>query len=128
MRFVMKLELTVTELKYVEDVDLNCAKHISVINDTYSWEKELKKSMASHKEGAILCSSVKVVAEECGVNYEAAKRILWSMCKEWELTHLHLTKQKIGSRSEVMAYCRGLGHQMSGNKIWSRTTDRYHCV
>jgi aristolochene synthase len=128
MRFVMKLELTPLELEYVIDVDMNCAKHISVVNDIHSWEKELRKSHASYEEGSILCSSVKVLSMECSVDYEASKRILHVMCKEWELVHLALSQQKKegGARQVVLTYCRGLGYQMSGNEVWSRTTKRYH--
>ena len=61
MRFVMKLEMTLEELEEVKDVDLNCSKHISVVNDIYSWEKELQQAEQCEEEGSTLCSSVKVV-------------------------------------------------------------------
>ncbi len=126
MRFVMKLELTQEELNAVRDVDLNCSKHISVINDIYSWEKELKQSQSSTEEGSVLCSSVQVVAKECNIDIEASKRVLWSMCREWELVHLALTeKKKRDARFEVLTYCKGLEYQMSGNEMWSQGTKRY---
>ena len=126
MRFVMKLELTSEELDAVKDVDRNCSKHISVVNDIYSWEKELKQSKESQEEGSVLCSSVQVVSEECNLDIQAAKRVLWSMCREWELVHLALSeKKKKEARSEVLTYCKGLEYQMSGNEMWSQSTLRY---
>ncbi|KAL9063650.1 MAG: hypothetical protein Q9161_009351 [Pseudevernia consocians] len=126
MRFVMKLELTPQELENLEPIDRNCAKHISVVNDIYSWEKELRKSKSSKEEGATLCSSVKVMAFECNVGAEAAKRILWTMCREWESVHLELAEKVAPFGPRMAQYCEGLGYQMSGNELWSRTTMRYH--
>ena len=128
MRFVMNLHMTPADLDAVRDIDLNCSKHISVVNDIYSWEKELKQSRESAEEGSVLCSSVQVVAEECNVGVEAAKRVLWSMCREWELVHLALTEKKreeVGGKEEVEVYCKGLEYQMSGNEMWSQATKRY---
>ena len=121
----MKLELSPEELGSLECVDMNCAKHISVVNDICSWEKELRKSQASGEEGSILCSSVKIVSDECNVGTEASKRILWTMCREWELIHLKLVEQRRDSGRQVIRYCKGLECQMSGNELWSRTTMRY---
>lgn len=121
----MKLEMTPEEIESVQDVDLNCSKHISVVNDVYSWEKELKKSQECHEEGSVLCSSVQVVAEACNIDIEASKRVLWSMCREWELVHFALAQEKQALRKEVIVYCKGLEYQMSGNEMWSKATKRY---
>ena len=125
MRFVMKLEMTQEELDEVKEVDLNCSKHISVVNDIYSWEKEVKQSEQSNEEGSVLCSSVQVVADECKVNVSAAKRILWAMCREWELVHLKLVDAKANESPVTATYCKGLEYQMSGNEMWSKGTKRY---
>ena len=125
MQFVMKLTLTPEEHGSLESIETNCAKHISVVNDIYSWGKELRQSKASGKEGSILCSSVKIVADECNVEPDASKRILWTMCREWERTHLKLVEQTKDSGQHMVLYCKGLGYQMSGNELWSRSTKRY---
>ena len=120
--------MTPAELDAVTEVELNCARHLSVVNDICSWEKELKKSQESDAEGSTLCSSVKVMADECKLGIEASKRVLWSMCREWELLHLTYLdreKKKENSRPEVTRYCEGLGYQMSGNELWCRNTMRY---
>ncbi|KAF2677433.1 Aristolochene synthase in complex with 12,13 Difluorofarnesyl diphosphate [Lentithecium fluviatile CBS 122367] len=130
MRFVMKLELTSEELEAVRPCDMNCSKHISVVNDIYSWEKELKQSLESPEEGSVLCSSVQVVMQTAALRTEAAKRVLWSMCREWELVHLALVEQlrQTKVRDVVITYCKGLEYQMSGNELWSSETKRYHGI
>lgn len=125
MRFVMKLELTQEDLDLVRPVDLNCSKHLSIVNDIYSWEKEYMQSLYSEEEGSILCSSVKVMADEANVSVEAAKRILWSMCREWELVHFAEVEKLWGCKEDIITYCKGLEYQMSGNELWSRSTLRY---
>jgi aristolochene synthase len=127
MRFVMKLEMTPEELAACKECDLNCSKHISVVNDIYSWEKELLKSQDSQEDGSALCSSVQVITQETNVPIEASKRILWSMCREWELVHLELVDKlrKLGHGNRVLIYCKGLEYQMSGNELWSSATKRY---
>lgn len=125
MRFVMKLELTQEDLDLVKPIDRNCSKHIAVVNDIYSWEKEYMQSLRSKEEGSILCSSVKVIADEANVSVEAAKRILWSMCREWELVHLTKVGKLWGCKEDIITYCKGLEYQMSGNEKWSRSTLRY---
>lgn len=127
MRFVLDLNMTPAELHAGTEMESNCAKHLSVVNDTYSWEKELRKSQESDAEGSTLCSLVKVLADECNLGIEASKRILWSICREWELLHLALVDREKNkdSRIEVERYCERLGQQMSGNEMWSRSTARY---
>jgi aristolochene synthase len=76
MRFVMKLNLSTEELELIRDMDKNCSKHISVVNDIFSWEKELMKSMVGYEEGSVLCSSVQVMAAIAKISIDAAKRVL----------------------------------------------------
>lgn len=83
------------------------------------------QSLYSEEEGSILCSSVKVMADEANVSVEAAKRILWSMCREWELVHFAEVEKLWGYKEDIVTYCKGLEYQMSGNELWSRSTLRY---
>ena len=110
-------------------LERNCSKQISVVNDIYSWEKELKASKTGHREGAALCSAVKVVAEETHLSFDAAKRVLWAMVREWERTHDELAIEQLTAPADVSQhvqdYIQGLEYQMSGNELWSKTTMRY---
>ncbi|KAL8898394.1 MAG: hypothetical protein Q9207_006717, partial [Kuettlingeria erythrocarpa] len=95
MRFSMDLHLTDAELAHMRPLEQNCSKHLSVVNDIYSWEKEVQAAQTGHREGAALCSAVKVMAESAGLDFAAAKRILWPMVREWELVH-----EELGGRVE----------------------------
>uniref|UniRef100_L2GBU5 Aristolochene synthase n=1 Tax=Colletotrichum fructicola (strain Nara gc5) TaxID=1213859 RepID=L2GBU5_COLFN len=131
MRFSMKLDLTAEELNTVHDIEMNCSKHIFVVNDIYSWEKELKASQTGHQEGSALCSSVSVLSSETSLDYKASKRVLWTMCREWELVHEELVERRRSLQpcsKDLQSFMKGLEYQMSGNEAWSETTPRYHSV
>jgi aristolochene synthase len=123
----MDLHLSKEELSTMSPAEQNCSKQISVVNDIYSWEKELLASQHGHKEGSALCSAVQVLAGSAGINIEAAKRVLWAMAREWEREHdaMYNTAISEGCSASVRAYIKGLEYQMSGNELWSRTTLRY---
>lgn len=125
MRFSMKLHLTPGELASARALEENTSKHISVLNDIYSWEKELKASREGHAEGAAVCSSVQVLADETGLAYAACKRVLWCMCREWEAVHVQL-EDELKATGALAKYVKGLEYQMSGNERWSESTPRYH--
>ena len=131
MRFSMAIELTPAMLASLTALEQNCSRQISVVNDIYSWEKELQASRTSHKEGSALCSAVKVLAESANLSVEASKRVLWSMVREWEEVHDQMceTMEREGLwGDQVSMYAKGLEYQMSGNEEWSRTTKRYSLV
>lgn len=130
MRFVMDLHLSPEELAAMGPVERNCAKHIAIVNDIYSWEKELAQSQKSSEEGSVLCSAVKVMADNAGLSIDPARRVLWSMVREWEAKHeLLCSILHAQDPTEVkVLYVEGLKYQMSGNELWSRTTPRYLVV
>ena len=128
MRFSMDIRLTPTELASLTALEQNCAKQISVVNDIYSWEKELQASKTGHREGSALCSAVKVLADSANLDIRASKRVLWSMVREWEFVHDEMCEEMHGASEAVRAYTKGLEYQMSGNELWSRTTKRYSVV
>lgn len=133
MRFSMGLKIDKSELAVARPVELNCSKHISVLNDIYSYEKEVLAAKTGHVEGGALCSSVQILAQEADVDPQASKRILWSMCREWERCHEKLVAQVEQQQQQqaspaLRAYMRGLEYQMSGNEMWSQSTLRYNGV
>ncbi|KAJ8104848.1 hypothetical protein ONZ43_g7662 [Nemania bipapillata] len=129
MRFAMDLHLTPEELEAMKPVEHNCSKHISIVNDIYSWEKELAQSLKTGEEGSVLCSAVKVLADNAALDIEAARACLWTMVREWEVKHEVLCSEPYMSPQTTteaqMLYLKGLEYQMSGNELWSRTTPRY---
>ena len=123
----MGLHLSGSELASIAPLERNCSKQISVVNDIYSWEKEVRAAQTGHQEGSALCSAVKVLANETNLSIGASKRVLWSMIREWELVHeeLVIEIEKVDCSEAVRDYMKGLEYQMSGNEQWSRTTLRY---
>lgn len=124
----MDLRPTALELEALKPLEQNCSKHLSIVNDIYSYEKEVLAAQTGHVEGAFLCSAVKVLASETALGCVATKRVLWYMVREWELIHMNMCQDLIeaGYNSQsVKDYMRGLQCQMSGNEHWSRTTPRY---
>ncbi|KAJ5787198.1 Aristolochene synthase from penicillium Roqueforti [Penicillium paradoxum] len=127
MRFVMGIHLSADELERLSPLEQNYAKHLIVVNDIFSWEKELKASQLGHEEGSTLCSAVIVVATGTNLSFDAAKRILWLIVREWELVHDDFCAEMVatGCSEAMKAYMKGLEYQLSGNEMWSRTTLRY---
>lgn len=124
----MGLKIDQNELNTMTAIEENCSKHISVVNDIYSWEKEVLAAQTGHKEGSHLCSAVHVLASETNLGVEATKRVLWAMVREWELRHDELFLRNASSDScskSGFTYMECLQYQMSGNEEWSRTTLRY---
>ncbi|KAM7185509.1 Isoprenoid synthase domain containing protein [Naviculisporaceae sp. PSN 640] len=132
MRFVMGLHVTPEELTSAQPLEQNCAKHLSVMNDIWSWDKEYLQSLDGHPEGSAICSAVQILSDETSLPYEASKRVLWSLCREWELEHNVLVEKLLGSQqgqdvtmTNLELYIKGLEYQMAGNELWSGTTLRY---
>lgn len=127
MRFCMGLHLTLEEKLIAQPVDKNCSKHLSIINDIWSFEKEVLAAKNAHKEGGTLCNGVSILAGETTLSTGAAKRVLYHLCREWESRHEQLVHDVLVEResSGLRGYLQGLEYQMSGNEAWSKTTLRY---
>lgn len=124
----MKLQMSSLELDLCQPVERNCAKHISVVNDIYSFEKEVAAAKTGHQEGGALCSSVQIMGQESSLSIPASKRVLFLLCREWEAIHEELVMKRESEKCTpaMSAYMKGLEYQMSGNEQWSHTTKRYH--
>lgn len=129
MCFVMAIHPSAEELEALRPLESNCAKHLSIINDIYSWEKEVRAAKASEQEGAEICSSIQVLSEEINLDIEATKRVLWIMVREWEQVHTRLHADLLaspnGCSQVVETYIKGIEYQIAGNEEWCKTTLRY---
>lgn len=130
----MALHVSPQELAAVQPIEQNVAKHLSVLNDIMSWDKEYLAAQTGHPEGSAICSAVQVLAGETSLPYTACKRILWVMCREWEVQHEVLVDSLVNKNEDEqqsqlsensLAYIKGLECQISGNELWSLTTSRY---
>ncbi|KAF2449305.1 Aristolochene synthase from penicillium Roqueforti [Karstenula rhodostoma CBS 690.94] len=132
MKFSMDIMLSPSQSALVKQLEHNCSRQISIVNDIYSYEKEVKASLEMNTEGAVLCSAVSIFSDEAGMDIEASKRVLWGMVREWEHIHDRLVVEAIKTESVdegvLRSYVKGLEYQMSGNELWSKTTPRYHKV
>lgn len=130
MCFSMDIHLTPGELEAMAPLVRNCANHISVVNDIWSWEKEFKASQTGHHEGSAISSAVLILAKETNLSIESSKRVLSAMVTEWERVHDRLAAEQLaqpeGCSPAVKIYMKGLEYQMSGTKFWSKTTLRYN--
>ncbi|KAI0535504.1 Aristolochene synthase in complex with 12,13-Difluorofarnesyl diphosphate [Xylaria digitata] len=126
MRFCLNIKLTTGELALVQPADVNCGRHIAVINDIWSFEKE-KLAAKRNEEGSVLCNSVAILSTEAGLSTASSKRVLHCMCREWENNHRQLLEELLSGHENVVlqGYFQGLGYQMSGNVAWSQLTRRY---
>lgn len=108
-------------------VDSNAARHVSVINDIWSYEKELKAVTLLGTEGSTMANAVDIFADEVSIPIESAKRVLYRLCREWELVHDTLAAEVLAKRDSpaLRIYLKDNEYQMSGNEIWSRLTFRY---
>lgn len=127
MRFTIGLSIPLSDLDLARPVDMNCSKHLSIINDIWSFEKELLTSQTAHEEGGSLCTGVATIAADAEISTAAAKRVLYSLCREWEAQHFGLVQAVLARQDtpELRKYLQGLEYQMAGNELWSRTTLRY---
>lgn len=123
----MALSVSPSDLELVRPVDRNCSKHLSVVNDIWSYEKEVLAAQSLHEEGGVLCTAVAVLSQEAEISTDAAKRVLYHLCREWEAKHQTLVDGILAQNDTpvLRAYLQGLEFQMSGNELWSRTTLRY---
>ncbi|KAJ5951832.1 uncharacterized protein N7479_010245 [Penicillium vulpinum] len=130
IRFGAKLYFTSAELKKTATLESIAFRHFSVINDIYSWEREWRIYQANPTDGAQPFSAIYILANETGLSYTACKRLMYSYCRELELT-LKQSHDEIrhnsteGLTHELEMYSKGLGYFMCGVELWSQWTPRY---
>lgn len=128
MAFGLDISLTPIEIKTIAEIETLQAYHLLVINDYYSFEKELLDSQTKHLEGAKLFNVVSVLADEIDVSYTSSKAIIDVMLKKWE-EEWRVMVEKIEAKGEctetMKKYLRGKEYMNLGNVVWSATTRRY---
>lgn len=134
----MDLHISEANLKSLKEVEESYSRLAICVNDIHSFEKEVR-AYAKHKsEGAKVLNMVQMQALETGVGHASAKRILWVLCREWELQQIDLIEQTEmqldlegqegrGEKNEdLRLYLEGLEYVISGNEKWSGYTKRYY--
>ncbi|CAI7611830.1 unnamed protein product [Penicillium glandicola] len=130
IRFGAKLYITTAELKESAALERTAFRHISVMNDIYSWEREWEVYQANPTDGAQPFSAIYILANETGLPYTGCKRLMYSYCRELELV-LKQSSDEIrrnsmkGLTHELEMYIKGLEYFMCGIELWSQWTPRY---
>ena len=130
MLYSMRFTPTAETLDSTPAIEEAYSKLGIIVNDIHSFDKELRAWNASPTEGASLLNLVNLFADDTGLPYEAAKRVLWKLTREWEVEYLQLIAERQiaegGCSEETRLYLRGLEHVLAGNERWSEITGRYH--
>lgn len=117
-------------LKSLDAIHESYGKLAITVNDIHSFDKELHFWNKDHKEGAKLVNIVNTMSIDAGVSYGAAKRILWVLCREWEIDLQAMVAKVLGDEGGadpvLKKYLKGLELVLGGNECWSETTERYH--
>ncbi|KAJ5250893.1 hypothetical protein N7489_001303 [Penicillium chrysogenum] len=130
IRFSARLYLTTAELDKTAPLASIAFRHVSVMNDIYSWEKEWKVYQANPTDGARPFSAIYIFANETGLPYTACKRLMYSYCRELELAFKQSSDEirhnSLASLThELEMYIKGLEYFMCGIELWSQWTPRY---
>jgi aristolochene synthase len=127
MCFSMGLHVTPEELALVAPLEMNAMRHVTLVNDIASYEKEV---LAAGKGAALgqLCSAVPIFMESCGVRESSAMRIMWEAARELEIEHYKLFEEATSkcNTDALRSYAKGLEYQIAGNERWNLLTPRYN--
>lgn len=135
MAYAMDIRLSASELASISKIEDSYSKLGIIVNDVESYEKEIRSFKHSQAEGGKVLNMVQMQADETGCSVAAAKRVLWVLCREWELEHLELEHLELvaereadpeGCSDSLRVYLKGLEYILGGNEVWSRYTQRYH--
>ena len=130
VRYSCRIHLSEETLKSLDGMVELFDKMGMVVNDIYSFNKELYLWNKDHKEGAKMLNIVIYMSNDAEVSYATAKRILWVLCREWEIDYQDMMtkamQEKYGSNDDVKKYIKALEYVVGGNEFWSAKTERYH--
>ena len=126
VRFGAMLRLSPETRNSVKCIEKSYGNLTIVVNDIYSFDKELRAWKESGKEGATVLNLVQLLASDTDLSYAAAKRVCWTLCREMELVHIQLLREReVETDQNLEAYLKGLEFVIGGNEQWSATTARY---
>lgn len=130
LRYVMDIQLDHAEEQQVLDLEETVIRHITIVNDIISYEKEVRaRDENPGVEGAELCNAVSLLVQQCGeaaVSIEGSKRVLWALTREFEAEYIRVANDVRLFSEKVDRYVKCLGYMMAGNAAWSAMSSRYH--
>lgn len=130
VKYGSRLRLPTETMKSLEEIHESYGKLGMIVNDIHSFDKELYLWNRDHKEGARMLNIVNYMSADAGVSHSSAKRILWVLCREWEIDYQEMVAKVVGGKGgadpTLQKYLKGLEYVLSGNEYWSARTERYH--
>lgn len=123
----MGLHLSTEELELMQPLEMNAMRHVTLVNDIASYEKEVLAAGQGFALGQ-LCSAVPIVMTAFGLNEKQAMRVMWETTRELELQHFELAEEIKNEldNDALCLYAKGLEYQMAGNERWNLLTPRYN--
>ena len=107
-------------------IDRNIGIHVCVVNDLFSWDKEILDAAETNYD---IVNAISIVMNQHNVDAEVARSRLAMKVPELELRHDQLLQQTLNPFSmESQRYIEFLVCLASGNESWSRLTARYNVV
>ena len=109
-------------------IDRNIAIHVCVVNDLFSWDKEVLDAAETNYD---IVNAISIVMNQDNVDAEEARVRLAAKVPELELRHDQLLRQSANPNPlsvESQRYIEFLVCLASGNESWSRLTARYNVV
>jgi aristolochene synthase len=130
IRFGANLHFKKNELESLSALESAAFRHMGVINDIYSWEREWRVFQENQTDGSQPLSAIYVLAKETGLSFTACKRLMYSYCRELELSIKKIRDDLrddsiINMTPKMDMYIKGLEYFMCGNELWSQWTPRY---
>jgi len=128
----MDLRLTSSTLASIHDIEISYSRLGIVVNDIHSFDKEVRAYAQNPTDTGKVLNMVAMQAQETGISFASAKRVLWVLCREWEVLHLEMVKKREsdmarGEEDEALkVYMKGMELVLGGNERWSEYTRRYH--
>ncbi|KAF4625640.1 hypothetical protein G7Y89_g12523 [Cudoniella acicularis] len=133
-RWAMDVEIPAAEKPWLQKLEYNSVDHIIIVNDLFSWEKELLQASISKETeiGGDLVSAITVVMKEQKMDEQTAKAFLAKKVHEIEVKQFELIGEREKSGGPILTdtrrYADCLATMAAGNESWSRITARYNVV
>ncbi|RDW92912.1 uncharacterized protein DSM5745_00234 [Aspergillus mulundensis] len=125
-RWAIDASIPPHEEALIRSIDANIGAQVVLVNDLFSWEKELLDAAKMDSE---VVNAVGLVMRLENVDAGAAQRMLAIKVKELEDKHVELLDGKMENLSrDSKVYVRFLENMAAGNESWSRGTARYNVV
>ncbi|KAL8838626.1 MAG: hypothetical protein Q9170_002072 [Blastenia crenularia] len=128
LRFSQGLHLSASEISSIQSLHTLYALLGVTVNDVLSFDKEFRAyNLSSNTEGAHMLNMTLALANDTGLPYPASKRVLWTLCREWEGQWMNSMseRRKEGVSDDLAEYLDGMEYVLGGNEWWSWRTERY---